>query len=363
MLDDDDRVSLVNKPVKDPLEQFDVRGMEADAGLLKDVESASARGRPGTVAPASAGQLGDEFDALGFTSAQGWTGLTEAQVAESGLHEELEGAPDLRVGREKLHGLLDSHRQDVTDRLPVILHLEGLMVEAGPSAVLARHEGDGKEVHLQPDDSLTLAAVASASLVVEGEPAAGVSADPCLRKARVEGADRVKDLEVGGGRGSGGFADGGLIDLDDLREMFGSGDRFPIRGPVLFAAASPDQRLLDSRHKNAAQEGALARPADAADRGEAAEREADIHAVKIVPFCPLEIDPVGDLPDGASGASHRVEGGLPEEFSGEGPWSGHHLLHGSESNDLPSLCSGLGAEIDDASRAAHGLLVVLDDEE
>ena len=204
------------------------------------------------------------------------------------------------MGGKELHGLLHRHGENLANRLAIVLHLEGLAVEACPSAVLARHVGDREEVHLKLDDPLSLAGFAAASVVIERESAAGVAAQARLRQSCVERADRVEDLEVGRGGRARGLSDGGLVHLDHLREMLGPGDRFPVLRAALLAAPGARERFLDGGEKDASEQGALAGAADAGDGREPSEREAGIDAGEVVALGTLELQPVGDLAHRAS---------------------------------------------------------------
>ena len=58
-----------------------------------------------------------------------------------------------------------------------------------------------------------------------------------------------------------------------------------------------------------------------------------------------------------------MDGGLAQEFSGQRTGIGHHLLHGSEGDHLATVGARTGTEVDDPAGAAHGLVVMLNDEE
>ena len=58
-------------------------------------------------------------------------------------------------------GLVDTHLEDVRDRLALELHLERLRVVALPLADLARDVDVGQKVHLDLDDAVALAGLRS----------------------------------------------------------------------------------------------------------------------------------------------------------------------------------------------------------
>ena len=112
------------------------------------------------------------------------------------------------MGRKEADRLFDRHRKNVTDRLAVVLHLQGLVIKTRPAAILARHVGDRQEVHFQLDNPLSFARVAASALIVEGESTSRVAAQAGLRQSCVECPDRVKDLEVCRGSRPGCLSDG-----------------------------------------------------------------------------------------------------------------------------------------------------------
>ena len=139
MLDDNDRVTFIDEAMKNALEQFNIGGMEADGRLFQNVEGATPFRHPGTVGGATTGKLGDKLDALRLTATEGGARLAEAEITETCLHKELERAANFRMGRKKFNGLLDGHGEHITDGFPVVFDFQGLAVESGSAAILARH--------------------------------------------------------------------------------------------------------------------------------------------------------------------------------------------------------------------------------
>ena len=90
MLDDHDRVALVDQGVEDFQQLADVLEVQAGGGLVQDVEGAA--GGP-------AGQFLGQLDALGLAAGQGGGLLAERYVAQADLLEDLEAVVDARSGR------------------------------------------------------------------------------------------------------------------------------------------------------------------------------------------------------------------------------------------------------------------------
>jgi hypothetical protein len=85
VLDDEDGVAEVAEGVEDADELGGVAGVEADGGLVEDVEGADE---------ARAERCG-ELDALGFAAGEGGAEAVEGEVVEADLVEEVDALADL----------------------------------------------------------------------------------------------------------------------------------------------------------------------------------------------------------------------------------------------------------------------------
>ncbi len=85
VLNDDDGVAAFDEAIELGEETFDVGGMQAGGGLVKDIEG---------IAFLRALELGGELDALGFASAELGGGLAQAEIAEADFAEDGERALD-----------------------------------------------------------------------------------------------------------------------------------------------------------------------------------------------------------------------------------------------------------------------------
>jgi hypothetical protein len=78
----------------------------------------------------------------------------------------------------------------------------------------------GQEVHLDLDEAVALARLAPPALDVEAEAPGLVAARGAFGQAGEPVADVGEGAGIGGGVGARGAADGGLVDVDDLVEIF-----------------------------------------------------------------------------------------------------------------------------------------------
>src|SRR3954468_16837377 len=210
VLDDHDRVALVDEAVQHLEQALDVGEVQAGRRLVEDVQRRAGR---------DLGQLGGQLDALRLAARQRRRRLAEADVAEPDVVERLQAAADLRDVLEELDGLLDGHVEDVGDRLALEADVERLAVVALAAALLARHVDVGQEVHLDLDLPVAAADLAAAALDVEREAAGLEAAHPRLLRLGEQVADDVEQAGVGRGVRARRAADRRLVDLDDLVEL------------------------------------------------------------------------------------------------------------------------------------------------
>ena len=140
VLDHDDRVAHITQGLEAIDEALVVPLVQADAGLVEDVQDAGELGA----------DLGGQPDALGFSSAQGPRGAVERQIVEPHVEEEAQSGVDFlkrffgdgrlafsqsveRTARPG-HEVLQVHPHHVGQGGPGNLELVGGGLEAGPAA-------------------------------------------------------------------------------------------------------------------------------------------------------------------------------------------------------------------------------------
>src|SRR5690606_38193501 len=165
-------------------------------------------------------ELKRELDTLRLAAGARGGGLAEREVTETDGVERFEAVHDFRYVAKKHAGVAHGHVEHVGDGVAVKEDFERLAVEALALAAGTRRVGVGHELHVELDDAVALAAFATAAAHVEGEAAALVATDLGERDLRVEVAEVVEELGVGGGIGARTATDGRLVHLHEFFEEF-----------------------------------------------------------------------------------------------------------------------------------------------
>ncbi len=211
-------------------------------------------------------------------------------------------------------------------------------------------------MHLDLDDAVALAGLATPALDVEGEAAGRIAAGLGLGEAGEPVADRGEGAGIGGGVRPRRPPDRRLVDVDDLVEMLQPIE--PLEGGRGLAGAvqPPRHRLV----KRVDEKRRLAAAGDAGNRGEGAERNLHRDVLKVVAGGaherqrppPLRAPPFG----------HGDREGAAEVAPGERAGVGDDLVRRSLGDDLAAVDAGGRADVHDMVGAADRVLVMLDDE-
>src|SRR5256885_2833682 len=243
--------------------------MQAGGGLVQDIKR---------LPRIPAAELFRQLDALRFATGQLGRGLAEANISKADLAERLQLAPDPRDPVEEFRRLLDAHVEHVGDRLATVGDLEGLLVVALALADFTRDINIGQEVHLDLDDAVALAVLATAALHVEAEAARLVATDARFRHLGEELTNVGKDACVRRRIGARRATDRRLVDVDDLVDEVQAGNLARGARPIL----SPVEMLRHPSIQNVADERALPGPADAGNADQPAQRKVDIDVLQVV---------------------------------------------------------------------------------
>ena len=158
MLDDEYGVATVNEPVQDAEQHADVLEVQARRRLVEDVE------RPTGVALR---QFRRQLDPLRLATGQGRRRLAEVDVAEPDIEKGLQLLADARLILEEGERVLDRLLEHVGDAQSPEADFERLTIVALPLADVARHIDVGQKVHLEFDETIALARLASSAFDVE----------------------------------------------------------------------------------------------------------------------------------------------------------------------------------------------------
>src|SRR5207237_6586939 len=143
-------------------------------------------------APASGpfGELSRERHALGFAAREGRCRLSEVDVSQTYVIEELEFRPDTRLMLEKVERVGDRQVEHVGDRLSFITDLQCFPIVTPAFADFARDVDIGQKMHLHLYEPIALARLAAAAFDIERESARSVAAQLRLGEIGEELPDR-----------------------------------------------------------------------------------------------------------------------------------------------------------------------------
>ena len=261
---------------------------------------------------------------------------------------------------EQRQRLVDGQLEHVGDRLAAVLDLERLAVVAPSLALLAGHVDVGQEVHLDRDHAVALARLAAPALHVEREAARLEAARLRLGHHREQIADEREQPGVGGRIRSRRAPDRRLIDLDHLVDELDALDAVVRAGLV----AGPVERARERLVEDVVDERGLARPADAGDRRQHAERDPHVDVLQVVLARAADDDLALERRAGGRGGVGIERAPVRYAPVSEARPAARHQLGGRALEDhVAAVLAGARAEVDDVVGDADRLLVVLDDDD
>ena len=223
-------------------------------------------------------QFAGELDPLGLAAGKRRRWLAELDVIEPHFVQRAELLGHGGDVLEMREGLLHVHLQHLGNRLVFETDLQRLAVEAVPFAHRASHPDVGQKIHLQLGRAVAFARLAAAAADVETEAARREALGLGLGKLRVEVADVVENLDIGGRVRAGRAADGRLVDGDDLVEVFEALDL------VVFAriAQARVEIAVQGLDDDVVHQRAFAGAGNAGDADEDAQRDFDVDILEVV---------------------------------------------------------------------------------
>ena len=224
-------------------------------------------------------------------------------------------------------------------------------------ADVAGHVDVGQEVHLNLHKAVAAAGLAAAALDVEGEAARPVAPGLGLRRGGEKVADVVEEARIGGGVGARRLADGALVDADDLVEVLDTLEAVAAAGPHPGTVQLSGQRLVD----DLVDEAGLAGAGHAGDAGKGAEGDVHIDAPEVVLPAAEDLEAVAVAGPPHGGDRNFLRAG--EVLARQGLGAGHDVLQRTLGHHVTAQDAGPGADVNDLVCGAHGVLVVLDNDE
>src|SRR3989338_11269749 len=122
--------------------------MQSNRRLIKNVENLAAT---------PSGQLGREFNSLGFPSLECRCRLSKLNISESDFAQDFQTIMDLRNIAKKFVRIINRHRKHIKNIFALIKHLERLAIKSFSFANIAFNIDSRQKMHLNRDKTITLA--------------------------------------------------------------------------------------------------------------------------------------------------------------------------------------------------------------
>ena len=191
---------------------------------------------------------------------------------------------------------------------------------------------------------------------VEREATGFISAHFAFGEFSEQLADLIEQAGIGAGVRTRRAPDGGLIDVDDLVEVFDAFDILMLSGLCARAHQLRGEFVVE----DIAHQRGFARAGDASDADEFSERDVDVDALEVVGSCS---DDLKNLAVPVAPLLRDLDPSFTREVeSSQGLWVRQDLLRRALRDDLPAVLTGGGTEIDDPVRFANGFVIVLNDQ-
>ena len=146
--------------------------------------------------------------------------LTDFHVAEANARQCEHLVTDGWHGFKQNGGFFHGHVEHVGDAFVAIFHLQRFAAITLAFADIAGDVNVGQKVHFNLDDAIALAGFAASALDVERETPRCIAARFSVWQSSKPFADRRKRARIGGWIRAWCAANGRLVNIDDLVEMF-----------------------------------------------------------------------------------------------------------------------------------------------
>ena len=289
---------------------------------------------------------------LGFAAGKGGGALPQLDIPQAHIQQGLEFAVNLGVVGKEGAGLLHRHVQHIGDGLALVVHFQGLPVVAGSLAHLTGHKDIRQEMHLDLDDAVALASLTPAALHIKAEPSRPVAPHLGFLGLGKNTPDIGKDAGIGGRVGTGGAADGRLVNADHLIHIFQPLDILMLARPPLGSVQVCRQPFI----QDLIDQGGFTRTGHTGDHGHLAQGNFHIHMLQVVfaGIQNLQALPIA-FPAVLGYLDFFAAGKI---ISGDTPLYLANVLHTAGGYHLAPVDAGPRADIHQKIRLAHGILIV-----
>src|SRR5262249_34037564 len=126
VFDHDCRVTGLDESVQYVDQLFDIRHVQAHGRLIEHVQRVlRLHTWPGTDVAAHLRELCNKLDALCFAAGQRWALLTQGQVPQADILQELQCVVYPGMCLEEFDSILNAHRENIADAVPAPQHRQG----------------------------------------------------------------------------------------------------------------------------------------------------------------------------------------------------------------------------------------------
>ena len=210
-----------------------------------------------------------------------------------------------------------------------------------------------KEVHLNFHKSVAAARFAPATLYVKAEPPGAVAPHFGVRRRGKQIPDVIEKPRVGGRIGAWRSADGALVNVNDLIQIFQSLYAAAFSGPCPGMIQFGEKRLV----QNLVDKTGLAGAGNTRHTGEGAQRNGDVNILQIVFLCaPDSQELTVPRPPGCGDGNFQLTGKI---LPRNGVRAVQNVLQSTGGNDLPAVTACTWANVHNIIRRPHGILIML----
>ena len=217
MLNDNYGVSAVYQLLQHLNQLVHIRNMKAGRGLVQNINCPSG----GTF-----GQFCCQLNPLCLSAGKRGRRLSDFDIAKSHILQRLQLAGNPRNTCKKFKSLFHRHFQHIIDAFALIFDFERFTVIAFSLAYITGNINIRQKMHFYFNNAVTLTGFTAPAFHIKRKTAGVEAAQLSVLRGCVQVADVRKHAGIGCRVGTGGSADGSLVDLDHLVQLRYAPDLF-----------------------------------------------------------------------------------------------------------------------------------------